>query len=189
MARVVAILGEYALHGDELRFLRDRIRGAGCDTRTIDLEVGSGAALPADVGVGEVVGAAGAELSELLESGDRAACSAALAAGAVNLIQQHFRDGTVHAVVGLGGFELSTIAIGVMRGLPVGVPKLMICTHTSGGTARFAGTRDVLITTSGLHVADLDRLSCEVLANAAAAVAAMALRPAVHLPSEALSAD
>jgi uncharacterized protein (UPF0261 family) len=64
-----------------------------------------------------------------------------------------------------------------MRSLPLGVPKLMVSTLASGQTRPYVGGKDILLLNSVVDIAGLNRISRTVLANAAAAMAGMALSP------------
>jgi uncharacterized protein (UPF0261 family) len=60
-----------------------------------------------------------------------------------------------------------------MRGLPFGVPKLMVSTLASGQVAPYVGVRDICMMHSVVDISGLNRISGKVLANAAAALAGM----------------
>jgi uncharacterized protein (UPF0261 family) len=175
----VAVLGALDLQGVELRFLRDRIRAEGCATIVVDVGTSRPPLFPPTIDRQEVAAAAGADLSQLSFSGKHDEVVAALAQGAAKLLSERFREGAVHALVALGGYDETAIGIAAMRALPMGVPKLMVSTHSSTGTGRFAGTRDVLLMTAMVDFVGLEQISAEVLANAAAAIAGMVSRPTV----------
>jgi uncharacterized protein (UPF0261 family) len=69
-----------------------------------------------------------------------------------------------------------------MRALPVGVPKVMVSTVASGDTRPFVGTKDITMMYSVVDVAGVNRISRQIIANAAAAIAGMA---GVELSAEA----
>jgi uncharacterized protein (UPF0261 family) len=62
-----------------------------------------------------------------------------------------------------------------MRQLPVGVPKLIVSTMASGDTAPYVDTKDILMMHSVLDIAGINKVSAQILSNAAAAIAGMAL--------------
>jgi uncharacterized protein (UPF0261 family) len=69
---------------------------------------------------------------------------------------------------GSGGTSLVTPG---MRRLPVGVPKIMVSTVASGDVSRYVGPADIMMMYSVVDVQGLNRISEQVLANAAHAMA------------------
>jgi len=62
-----------------------------------------------------------------------------------------------------------------MRILPAGFPKIMVSTLASGDVSHYVDIRDITMMYSVVDIAGLNRISEQILANAARAVAAMAL--------------
>src|SRR3546814_20321078 len=60
-----------------------------------------------------------------------------------------------------------------MRRLPIGLPKVMISTVASGNVGQYVGPSDILMMYSVTDVQGLNRISKQVLANGAAALAGM----------------
>ena len=81
--------------------------------------------------------------------------------------------GDVGGVLGLGGSGGTALIAPAMRALPVGVPKVMVSTVASGNTAPYVGAADITMMYSVVDVAGLNRVSRQVLANAAHALAGM----------------
>ena len=71
---------------------------------------------------------------------------------------------------GTGGTSLSTPA---MRALPIGTPKVMVSTVASGDVSPYVGPADITMVYSVTDVQGLNRISREVLGNAASALAGM----------------
>jgi uncharacterized protein (UPF0261 family) len=65
-----------------------------------------------------------------------------------------------------------------MRELPVGVPKLMVSTLASGNTRPYVGTSDIAMLYPVADFTGLNRLTRNILANAANAMAGMCSLPA-----------
>jgi uncharacterized protein (UPF0261 family)/ABC-type branched-subunit amino acid transport system ATPase component len=165
----VIIAGTLDTKGEELRFLRDLIKAAGLRTRLVDLST-NGRNQGADVSAQEVAlavptGSAG------IASGDRGKAVAAMT--------EAFRAwmGRQQGVIGIisaGGSGGTAMATAGMQVLPVGVPKLMVSTMTSGNVAAYVGATDIAMMHSVTDVQGLNRVSRAVLGNAAQAMAAMA---------------
>src|SRR4029079_14118230 len=56
----------------------------------------------------------------------------------------------------------------------MGVPKLMVSTVASGDTRPYVGATDVTMTYSVVDISGVNRISAEIMANAAGAIAGMA---------------
>jgi uncharacterized protein (UPF0261 family) len=61
-----------------------------------------------------------------------------------------------------------------MRGLPLGVPKLMVSSMAAGDVGPYVGTSDIAMMYSVVDIAGINRVSAPILANAADAIAGMA---------------
>ncbi|KAI0396421.1 hypothetical protein F5Y17DRAFT_101767 [Xylariaceae sp. FL0594] len=88
--------------------------------------------------------------------------------------QQQGKGGGVHGIVALGGSGGTSIAAGVMRALPLALPKLIVSTVASGDTASYVGESDIAMMYSVVDIAGLNDLLRAVVRNAAFAIAGMA---------------
>jgi uncharacterized protein (UPF0261 family) len=77
------------------------------------------------------------------------------------------------AVIGIGGSAGTVIASNAMRALPIGVPKVMVSTVASGDTRPYVGIKDITMMYSVVDIAGLNRISTQILANAAGAIVGM----------------
>src|SRR5579871_878067 len=153
--RVVAILATLDTKGAEAAYLKACLLRAEQAVLLIDTGVQGQAQVPADrtrEAVAQMGQGAAATLAELL------------------------RTGRLVGVLGLGGSARTSIAATAMQELPVGLPKLIVSTMASGDTRAYVGVKDVTLMYSVVDIAGLNRISREVLGNAAAAIAGMAAR-------------
>ncbi|AKJ42950.1 Tm-1-like ATP-binding domain-containing protein [Pragia fontium] len=100
--------------------------------------------------------------------GDRGKSMVAMA-----LAFQHFllsRD-DVAGLIGLGGSGGTALITPAMQALPIGIPKLMVSTMASGDVANYVGASDIAMLYSVTDIAGLNRISRQVLANAAHSMA------------------
>ena len=67
------------------------------------------------------------------------------AAGAARLAREAYAAGELGGVLGLGGSAGTSIATAAMRALPLGVPKVMLSTLTSGTVRQFVGDKDIFM--------------------------------------------
>jgi uncharacterized protein (UPF0261 family) len=169
----VVLLGTLDTKGKEYEYLRARLREQGVEVVLVDAGVFEPLA-QADVAQDEVAAAAGADVTALRESGDRGAAVDAMGRGAAEIVRRLHADGRLDGILSVGGSGNSSIAAQAMRGLPVGVPKLIVSTLASGDTRPYVGATDVSMTYSVVDISGLNRISERILANAAGAIAGMA---------------
>lgn len=173
MATVV-LLGTLDTKGNEYAFMAEEIRARGVDVVMVDAGVLGEPQTPADVSRQEVATAADAELSDLVDAGDRGAAVATMANGATEVVRRLHAEGRLDGVLGLGGTGGTALVTQAMRALPVGVPKLMVSTVASGDTKPYVGAVDITMMYSVVDIAGINKISRRILANAAAAMAGMA---------------
>jgi uncharacterized protein (UPF0261 family) len=162
--RTVVLLGTLDTKGAEYAFLRERLLEQGVDVLLVDAGVGEPSIEP-DI--------PRTELASHVEFGDRGAAVTAMAEGAERIVVQLHAEGRLDGILALGGSGGSSIATRAMRGLPVGVPKLMVSTVASGDTRPYVGAVDVTMMYSVVDIAGVNRVSARIMANAAGAIVGM----------------
>ncbi|HET9069684.1 MAG TPA: Tm-1-like ATP-binding domain-containing protein [Amaricoccus sp.] len=161
----VYVIGTADTKGEELAFLAERIREAGAAPLVVDVGIRAPTIVP-DV-----------PAPEIPATEDRGTAVTAMAEA---LAAWLLTRGDVDAVVGIGGGGGTAIVTRAMQALPFGVPKLMVSTLASGDVGPYVGVSDITMMHSVGDIAGLNRITRTVLAQAAAAIAAMAaVRPAV----------
>lgn len=183
MDPVVVLLGTLDTKGTEYGWLRDRLTAAGCRVLLVDVGVLDDPSTAADVPATRVAAAGGADLAALRDTADRGAAMATMGSGAAAVLSDLHQRGELDAVLGLGGSGGAAITGAALRALPVGVPKLLVSTMISGDVADYVGGSDVTLMYSVTDVSGLNRISRQVLGNAAGAAAGMA-RAHAHRRSE-----
>lgn len=174
MDPVVVLLGTLDTKGAEYGWLRDRLTAAGCRVLLVDVGVLDDPDTGADVPASRVAAAAGADLVALRDAADRGAAMSVMGRGAAAVLSDLHRRGELDAVLGLGGSGGAAITAAALRALPVGVPKLLVSTMISGDVADYVGGSDVTLMYSVTDVSGINRISRQVLGNAAGAAAGMA---------------
>jgi uncharacterized protein (UPF0261 family) len=170
----VVLVGTLDTKGKEFEFLRDRVREHGVDVLLVDAGILGTPLTTPDVTREEVAAAAGADVRALVEAGDRGAAVETMARGAAEVVRRLHAEGRLDAMLGLGGSGGSALATHAMRALPVGVPKLMVSTVASGDTRPYVGAVDVTMTYSVVDIAGVNRISAQIMANAAGMIAGAA---------------
>jgi uncharacterized protein (UPF0261 family) len=177
--KTVVTAGALDTKGADYEFLVQCVRSHGVNALTVDFGVlGDPPFLP-DVTNAEVARAGGVELSALRESKDKTLAMRVMAEGLSRILSRLHAEGRLDGVCGMGGSGGTTILSAGVRGLPIGIPKLLISTVAAGDVSAYVGSADVTLMHSVVDVAGLNRISREIYTNAAAAIAGMvqAIRP------------
>ena len=169
----VYLLATLDTKGHEAAYFRELLRGWGVDARLIDTGCLGAPQAAADISRAALYAAGGYRLSDLAEAQDRGRAITAAAESAASLVARLHREQRLDGVLALGGSAGTTIAAAAMRGLPLGVPKLIVSTLASGQVRQFVGDKDILMLNSVVDLLGLNRISRAVLANAARAMAGM----------------
>ncbi len=162
------VVGTFDTKGRELLFLRNRVQSAGIPVVTVDLST-SGKPSPADVTPQEVARSHPRGASAVFGN-DRGAAVTAMAEAFARFLASRRDIGGILSAGGSGGTALATPA---MQTLPVGVPKIMVSTVASGDVARYVGASDICMIPSITDISGINRISEQVLGNAAHALAGM----------------
>jgi uncharacterized protein (UPF0261 family) len=173
MNKTVALLGALDTKGVEYGFLKNCIEARGLKTLVIDIGVLGAPAIPPDVPRDEVARAGGADLAKLVEKKDRGEAVAAMSRGAAILLPKLQREGRFHGVIALGGTGGTSVACAAMRALPLGVPKVMVSTVAGTDVSGYVGVKDIVMIPSIVDVSGINKISREVFARAAGAIAGM----------------
>lgn len=170
----ILILGTLDTKGREIKFLKEAIEARGHETLVVNCGILTEPYFLPDVSVQEVAAAAGEDVSRLATAGDRGRAVAAMTAGAARVVEELFGERRFQALIGMGGGAGTAIATAAMRRLPIGVPKVMISTLAGGDVRGFVGVKDIVMFPAVVDISGLNRISRQVIAQAAAAVCAMA---------------
>lgn len=172
--KVVAIVGTLDTKGIEFNFLKEQIEAHGVATFVIDVGILGKPFFTPDVSAAEVAKAAGEDLQELIKEADRGHSVAVMCKGAATIVEDLYRKGKFHGLISMGGGAGTNIGTTAMKALPTGVPKLMVSTIASGNTWPYVGIKDITMMPSIVDISGINRLSRQILANAAGAIAGMA---------------
>src|SRR3990172_2841230 len=165
----IVVLATLDTRGREAQFLREQIKKAGCSPLLVDTGVTGQPATRADITREKVAEAGGTPLAKLLENPNREVAAPVMADGATKIVTDLQAKGKVHAVIGLGGTQGTTLCTKVMRALPYGFPKIMVSTMASGNVARWVDIKDITMMFSVADILGLNPLTRKILANAAGA--------------------
>ncbi|WP_028923762.1 Tm-1-like ATP-binding domain-containing protein [Pseudonocardia acaciae] len=162
------VVGTFDTKGAELGYVAELLRAAGIQVTTVDLSTTDGRQEhPPDVTAREVA-AHHPDGADAVFTGDRGSAVTAMAVAFERFLTG--RD-DVGGVLGLGGSGGTALITPALRALPVGVPKLMVSTVAGGDVSGYVGASDIAMLHSVTDVAGLNRISRQVLGNAAHALA------------------
>lgn len=169
--------------GEEAAFIRDGILQHGHTPMVIDPGSSGQPMINADISRQQVAEASGETLEALAARGDKAYAQGKMTEGLTTLVTQNYARGGLDAVISVGGGQGTAIATAAMRALPIGVPKVMVSTVANGKTTfgPYVGTKDVTMIHSVADIAGLNFITRNIIAQATAAVCAMA---EVELPEQ-----
>ena len=173
MAKTVCIVGTMDTKGVEFSFIKAQIESAGVSTCVINTGILGEPQLTSNVSADEVAQAGGSSLQALRDEGDRGNSVAVMAEGAAALVAEKHAAGEIDGIISLGGSAGTTIGTTAMQAVPVGVPKIMVSTLASGDTSPYVQSKDISMMYSVVDIAGINRLSRQILANAAGAIVGM----------------
>jgi len=163
------LLGAFDTKGAEYSFVKQCLETRGLKTLLIDVGVLNPPVIQPDIAREQVV----PHLAELVAQQDRGAAVAAMSRGAAELLPNLYAAKRFDGVLALGGTGGTSVACAAMRALPLGVPKVMVSTVASSDVSAYVGVKDIVMFPSIVDVSGINRISREVFARAAGAIAGM----------------
>jgi uncharacterized protein (UPF0261 family) len=164
--------------GTEATYIRDLLTSWNIAVTLVDAGSLGAPAAAADIPRERVFAFAGTTAGTVRARGDRGEAVTLAAEGAARLVREAFARGEVSGVLGIGGSAGTTIATTAMKALPLGVPKVMLSTLASGMVRQFVGDKDVFMLNAVVDIAGINRVSRQVLSQAARAMAGLVTFPA-----------
>jgi uncharacterized protein (UPF0261 family)/ABC-type branched-subunit amino acid transport system ATPase component len=166
--RAAYIAGTFDTKAQDLLFIKSCLDRQRLRTITVDLST-SRKPSPAAISPTEVARHHPDGIGAVF-TGDRGSAVAGMAQAFTRFMAGRRDVGGIISAGGSGGTALVTPA---MRSLPVGVPKVMVSTVASGNVRQYVGPSDICMIYSVTDVAGINRISANVLSNAAHALAGM----------------
>ena len=172
--KTVVIVATLDTRGDEVEFLKELIENKGHSVITVDVGVMGSPHMPGDFTREEVAEAGGKSLRQLVEAAtagaDRRQATDVMIAGARKIVADLHSAGKLDGILSLGGSTAAATGAAVMKGLPMGLPKLLISTFISLAPV---GDEDITVMQSPVDLVGLNRIVARTLANAAGAIVGM----------------
>ena len=171
--------------GAGIKYLAEQVAQYGGVPVIMDLSLGA-AVDWADVSLEEVLASTGTRIEDVFAAPRATAIDLVGHAGAVKILELQ-AAGRCDGIISWAGSVGTTTATRVMRALPFGVPKIMLTDMASSDVSMWLGNKDIYIVNptaeQGINI-----VTRKAVANAAAAVVAMALVPDVPRGSRPLVA-
>ena len=167
----ILIVGTADTKADELHFMKRCIEAEGAEALIMDVGVLGTPSFPPEVPNTAVAAAAGTTLEAIAALGDENEAMKAMAAGAVRLTLDLYREGRVHGLLALGGTMGTDLALDVTAALPLGMPKFIVTTVAYSHLIppeRLAPDLMMILWAGGLY--GLNSICRSILSQAAGAV-------------------
>ncbi len=173
----ILLLATIDTKGQEAFYLRDTIKSLGARPAVMDISMRQpDGAYPVDITAAHVAEAGGSGLEVVARSRDMTANMRIMSDGARALVHQMVVEGSIDAVIGIGGCTGTLVITAALQSLPFGLPKVMVSSAAAqpGLANQFFKTSDILLFHSVIELAGLSDPVKSVLDRAAHCVCAMA---------------
>jgi uncharacterized protein (UPF0261 family) len=164
----IAVVGTFDSKGDEHLFLKARIEERGIPVLTINVGTKIAPTFAPDIDLypriirttNEGPGNRDQAIRSALQQGK-------------SLVRELYEGGKILGIISAGGGTGTHLGTGIMRVLPLGVPKVMVSTVASRNMANTVGTKDIAMMHSVVDILGVNSVSGMILDKAAGAVCGM----------------
>ena len=173
MKDTVALAGSLDTKGNEYSFVKDLIEKQGFKTLLIDFGVLNEPTIAPDISREEIAKLGGSDISEICSGNNKDIAMKVMCLGLPKLIKRLYVEKKIHGMLALGGSGGTTIASAGMRALPIGVPKVMVSTISSGDIRPYVDTKDINFFPSVVDIAGINSINSKIFENASSAICGM----------------
>jgi uncharacterized protein (UPF0261 family) len=128
MPKSIALLGTLDTKGDQLEYLKALIEQQGHETVVIDVGVLGPVAFRPAISRHEVARASGSTLEDIIALGSAGPAMVQMAQGASVVLKDLYTRGRLDGFVAVGGSGGTSLALSVLKALPLRIPKLLLTT-------------------------------------------------------------
>lgn len=170
MKPAVVFVATYDTKGVESDYIKKRVEAYGAKCLTIDVGVGGTPTAVPDVSLADLCAGTEYDVDKIhaMPRGDAVAVSSDLVQRYVRAL---FEKGECAAIIGIGGAGGTQICTQTMRGLPIGLPKLMMSTLAAGNMRWYVEDSDISMFPSITDVAGINCITQMVFDRFAAEAA------------------
>jgi uncharacterized protein (UPF0261 family) len=178
----IAVLSTSDTKGPETQYVKKIIESLGHKVIYIDGATLEEPKFEAEYPCDEVAKRAGTNIQAVRAIKGAGSAAKIMGKGAIAIVKELYDAGELDGIFGLGGGMNSTYASGAMRELPVGVPKFLVATKVNdpGSPQYYVGAKDVTLMPSFADIAGLNKVTNQILTNAAYAISGMVNAPKVE---------
>lgn len=161
--------------GAEVAFCRERIEALAAKALVIDGGILGEPTIDPNITREEVAAAAGTTIEQVRKIKAEGDAIGVQARGAGVIALRLYEEGKIHGVLGIGGSMGTVLGTGVMRALPIGVPKFMVSSQAGNpAMSPLVGTKDICMFHSVADVVGLNRFTRTIFTRACGGVVGMA---------------
>ena len=164
--------------GEEIAYIAESLRLSGAKVVTVDVGTASPPTCAPDIDR-TTVAECHPSGQKILSIKDRGEAVTAMGEALAIFLANENAEGRLSGAIGIGGTGGTALITQALRGLPLGVPKLMVSTVAGGDVSAYVQESNIVMVPSIVDVAGLNRVSTEVFGRAAGAIAGMV---GAHLP-------
>ncbi|MBI5572620.1 MAG: Tm-1-like ATP-binding domain-containing protein [Desulfomonile tiedjei] len=173
MSPTIAVVGTLDTKGREFVYLKSLIEANGCETLVMDVGVFPQSELTPDISREDVAAAGGMPIADLLAAKDRCLAVRIMMEGGARLLRDLYDQGLFSGIVSMGGGTGTNIVSGIMRAMPVGVPKLIVSTVAARDMSQVIGSKDITLMHAVADLQGLNFMTRKIIGDAAAAIVGM----------------
>ncbi|MGI9649382.1 MAG: Tm-1-like ATP-binding domain-containing protein [Acidimicrobiia bacterium] len=168
----VAVLTTLDSKPEAARFVCDALADAGASPWLVDLSLRPHSHDFADVAAAALAQASGTSWDALAQL-SRAEAAEKMTIGAIEAVRNRLEAGALDGILGLGGANGSTMACGVMRALPLGLPKIMVTPVAATAAVQWYVAESDVAMFPTIGDISLNRVTRTAIAKAARAMGGM----------------
>lgn len=180
----LGIIATLDTRGDEVTYLRELMEARGHKVVVIDMGVMGVPEGQAEHSRADVAIAGGRTIEDLVADAkagaDRGKATHVMITGARKIVFDLVARGELDGIMGIGGGTAAMSASRVLKGLPVGMPKILL---TSMSNIASIGEEDITVMQSPVDLVGLNTLVHQALTNSAGALVGMAEQQQVPRPN------
>jgi uncharacterized protein (UPF0261 family) len=173
--KTILIVAALDTKGAEVAFCKEQIEALGVKVLLADGGILGRPTITPDITRAEVADAAGTTIERVKEIRAEGDAIALQAKGVGVIALRLHKEGKIHGVLGIGGGMGTALGTGVMRALPMGVPKFMVSSQAGNpAMSHLVGTKDICMFHSVADVVGLNRFTRTIFTRACGGVVGMA---------------
>ncbi len=173
--KTVLVVAALDTKGAEVSFCREQIEALGAKALIVDGGILGKPTIKPDITREEVAAAAGTTIEQVRQIPSEGHAIGLQARGAGAIALRLHEEGKIHGVLGIGGSMGTVLGMGVMRALPIGVPKFMVSSQAGNpAMSLLVGTKDICLFHSVADVVGLNHFTRMIFTRACGGVVGMA---------------